>query len=140
MTIAYVDTSALVAVAFSETEAPAVAQRLNAWTVIMSSKLLEAELRSAYSRKGRRFEADRIARIEWIMPNQPLSPEIAAVLDAGHVRGADLWHLATALHVAPDPGELSFVTLDRKQGATADRLMATRSFNLNLLCQKECAK
>ena len=122
MTIAYVDTSALVAVAFGEPEASAVAQRLNACTAILSSNLLEAELRSVYSREGRRFEADRIARIEWIMPNRPLSPEIAAVVDAGHVRGADLWHLATALYLAPDPSELSFVTLDKKQAATAERL------------------
>ena len=119
MTIAYVDTSALVAVAFGEPEAPAVAQRLNACTTILSSNLLEAELRSAYSREGRRFDVDRIARIEWIMPNRSLSPEIAAVLDAGHLRGADLWHLAPALYVAHDPSELSFVTLDKKQGATA---------------------
>ncbi|MDE0271529.1 MAG: PIN domain-containing protein [Gammaproteobacteria bacterium] len=119
MTIAYVDTSALVAVAFGEPEAPAVAQRLNACTTILSSNLLEAELRSVYSREGRPFEADRIARIEWIMPNRSLSPEIVAVLDTGHGRGADLWHLATALYVAPDPSELSFVTLDKKQGATA---------------------
>lgn len=119
MTIAYVDTSALVAVAFGEPEAPTVAQRLNANTTILASNLLEAELRSVYSREGRCFEADRIARVEWIMPNRPLSPEIAAVLDAGHVRSADLWHLATALYVAPDPGELTFVTLDKKQGATA---------------------
>jgi len=119
MTIAYVDTSALVAVAFGEPEAPAVAQRLNACTTILSSNLLEAELRSVYSREGRPFETDRIARIEWIMPNRPLSSEIAAVIDAGHVRGADLWHLATALYLASDPSELSFVTLDKKQGATA---------------------
>ena len=122
MTIAYVDTSALVAVAFGEPEAPAVAQRLNACTAILSSNLLEAELRSVYSREGRRFEADRIAGIEWILPNRPLSPEIAVVLDAGDVRGADLWHLASALYVAPDPSELSFVTLDKKQGATATLL------------------
>ena len=119
MTIAYVDTSALVAVAFGEQEAPAVAQRLNACTAILSSNLLEAELRSVYAREGRRFEADRIARIEWIMPNRPLSPEIVAVLDSSHVRGADLWHLATALYVAPVPSEMSFVTLDKKQAATA---------------------
>ena len=122
MTAAYVDTSALVAVAFGEPQAPAVAQRLNACTAILSSNLLEAELRSVYSREGRRFEADRIARVEWILPNRPLSPEIAAVLEAGHVRGADLWHLATALFVAPEPSELLFVTLDKRQNATAAQL------------------
>ena len=122
MTIAYVDTSALVAVAFGEPEASDMAQRLNACTALLSSNVLEAELRSVYSRERRRFEADRIAPIEWIMPNRSLSPEFAAVLDVGHLRGADLWHLATALYVAPDPTELSFVTLDKKQGATAARL------------------
>ena len=122
MTTAYVDTSALVAVAFSEPGATAVAERLNACTTILSSNLLEAELRSVYSREGRRYEADRIARIEWILPNRPLSPEIATVLDASHVRGADLWHLATALYVAPDAKELSFVTLDKKQKAVATLL------------------
>ena len=122
MTVAYVDTSALVAVAFGEPNAEAVAQRLNACTDILSSNLLEAELRSVYSREHRRFEAERIAPIEWVMPARPLSPEIIQVLDAGQVRGADLWHLATALYVAPDPSELSFVTLDNKQGATAEIL------------------
>ena len=46
MTIAYADTSALVAVAFSEPGAEAVTERLNACTTILSSNLLEAELRS----------------------------------------------------------------------------------------------
>ena len=119
MTIAYVDTSALVAVAFGEPDAQSVAQHLNACTAVLSSNLLEAELRSVYSRENRRFEAERIARVEWVMPNRPLSLEITQVLDAGHVRGADLWHLATALYVAPDPSQMSFVTLDNKQGATA---------------------
>ena len=122
MTVAYVDTSALVAVAFGEPDADAVAHQLNACTAVLSSNLLEAELRSVYSRENRRFEAERIARIEWVMPNRPLSTEITQVLDAGHVRGADLWHLATALYVAPDPSELSFVTLDKKQEATAAHL------------------
>ncbi len=122
MTVAYADTSALVAVAFGEPQAPAMALRLNACTAILSSNLLEAELRPVYSPEGRRFEANRIARAEWILPNRPLSPEIAAVLEAGHVRGADLWRLATALFVAPEPGELSFMTLDKRQNATAAQL------------------
>ena len=122
MTIAYVDTSALVAAAFGEPGSDAMAQRLNGFTGIVSSNLLEAELRSAYARERRRFDADRLSRVDWIMPNRPLSPEIAVVLDTGYMRGADLWHMATALYLAPDPSELYFITLDKRQQATASIL------------------
>ena len=122
MTIAYVDTSALVAAAFGEPGSDAMAQRLNGFTGIVSSNLLEAELRSAYARERRRFDADRLSRVDWIMPNRPLSPEIAVVLDTGYMRGADLWHMATALYLAPDPSELYFITLDKRQAATASIL------------------
>ena len=122
MTVAYVDTSALVAVALGEPAGDAMAQRLNEFTSVMSSNLLEAELRSVYSREKRRFEATRLAGVEWVMPNRPLSPEIALVLDTGYMRGADLWHLATALFIAPDPGAMHFVTLDQRQHAAASIL------------------
>ena len=122
MTVAYVDTSALVAVAFREPGAEAMARRLNDFTSMLSSNLLEAELRAAYSRERRRFEADRVSRVEWVMPTRPLSPEISVVLDAGHMRGADLWHMATALYVALDPSKIYFVTLDKRQRATASVL------------------
>ena len=122
MTVAYVDTSVLVAVALGEPAGDAMAQRLNEFTSVMSSNLLEAELRSVYSREKRRFEATRLAGVEWVMPNRPLSPEIALVLDTGYMRGADLWHLATALFIAPDPGAMCFVTLDNRQHAAASIL------------------
>ena len=122
MTVAYVDTSALVAVALGEPAGDAMAQRLNEFTSVMSSNLLEAELRSVYSREKRSFEATRLAGVEWVMPNRPLSPEIALVLDTGYMRGADLWHLATALFIAPDPGAMYFVTLDHRQHAAASIL------------------
>ena len=122
MTVAYVDTSALVAVALGEPAGDAMAQRLNEFSSVMSSNLLEAELRSVYSREKRRFEATRLAGVDWVMPNRPLSPEIALVLDTGYMRGADLWHLATALFIAPDPGAMFFVTLDKRQDAAASIL------------------
>ena len=122
MTVAYVDTSALVAIAFGEPSGDAMAQRLIEFTTIMSSNLLEAELRSAYSRERRHFEADRVSRVEWVMPDRPLSAEIAVVLDAGHMRGAAVWHMATALYVAPDPSNMYFMTLDKRQRATASVL------------------
>ncbi len=122
MAIAYVDTSALVAAAFGEPGSDAVAQRLNEFTGIVSSNLLEAELRSTYARERRHFETGRLSRIDWVMPDRPLSPEFAVVLDTGYMKGADLWHMATALYIAPDPSEMYFITLDRKQQATASVL------------------
>jgi hypothetical protein len=37
------------------------------------------------------------------------------VLRVGYRRGADSWHLATALYLAPDPVAISFLTLDEPQ-------------------------
>ena len=38
------------------------------------------------------------------------------------IRGADLWHVASALYAAPRPESLSFATLDLRQGAVAEAL------------------
>lgn len=43
-------------------------------------------------------------------------------LKAGHLRGTDLWHVATALYLAEDPTELPFVTLDLRQRQVAANL------------------
>ncbi len=60
--------------------------------------------------------------LDVIFPLRSLSDEIARVLDAGYLRGADCWHLATALYLAPDPRELTFVTLDARQREVAETL------------------
>jgi hypothetical protein len=44
------------------------------------------------------------------------------VLDAGYLRGADCWHVATALYVSPEPSRLSFLTLDERQRDVARTL------------------
>ena len=61
-------------------------------------------------------------RISWVHTHRPLSREMKAALDAGNLRGADLWHIATALYAAPVPGAISFVTLDRRQARVAATL------------------
>lgn len=60
--------------------------------------------------------------IKWIEPSRSLALEIDRVLDAGYLRGADCWHLAVALYVAPRPGGLTFLTLDARQRAVAKKL------------------
>jgi len=83
---------------------------------------LEAELRAALSREGVADDGSILGRLSWLLPDRPLSAEIGAVLAAGYLRGADLWHLACALYLSPDPRELAFVTLDQQQGAVAAAL------------------
>lgn len=121
MTVAYVDTSSLVAVAFAEPGYDEVARRLGTYSRLLSSNLLEAELRSVFIREGREFGDRYLSGLDWIVPDRPLSPELGAVLEAGYVRGADLWHLATALYIAREPDEISFVTLDKRQRTVAAR-------------------
>ena len=122
MSVAYVDTSALVAVAFNEQGAAALVRRLDACSRLLSSNLLEAELRAAFTREGRRFEPRLVSGIEWVLPDRLLTEEFERVLQVGYVRGADLWHLATALYLVREPSEMLFVTLDDRQRTVAAAL------------------
>ncbi len=122
MSVAYVDTSALVAIAFNERGAAALARRLDAFSRLLSANLLEAELRAAFTREGHQFEPGFVSGIEWVLPDRPLTDEFETVLQVGYLRGADLWHLATALYLAREPGAISFVTLDDRQRAVATAL------------------
>ncbi len=127
MAVAYVDTSAIVALVFGETGAEQLAQRMNGFSHLISSNLLEAELRAACHREERAVPTQLLDEVSWIINRRPLSREMVVVLNAGLVRGADLWHLATALHIAPQPRELSFVTRDRRQAQVAGTLGFTVS-------------
>lgn len=122
MSIAYVDTSAVLAIAFHEPEWEAVAVRMGSYSGLTSSNLLEAEVRSAYAREGRTFVPGVLSEIEWIFPDRSLSTEIAPVLNTGYLRGADLWHVATALYISPEPDKRMFLTLDNHQRAVAAAL------------------
>lgn len=113
--VAYVDTSALAAIAFDEQTAPSVATRLAGFSFLVSSNLLEAELRAAYTREAREFNNTLLFRIGWIFLDRPISAEIAAALRIGYLRGADLWHVATALYAARTLPRLAFITLDQRQ-------------------------
>ena len=119
---AYVDASAALAIAFQEPGYEAVYQRLLGFSPLWSSNLLEAELRSAFTRERRIYFPNLVPGITWVFPDRPLSLEIAAVLRVGYLRGADLWHVAVALYHAEDPQEVSFVTLDNRQRAVAAAL------------------
>jgi predicted nucleic acid-binding protein len=122
LSIAYIDTSCIVATAFGEKEAATIARRLARFDRVVSSPLLEAELFSALSREGREVSDVWSAAIEYVMVDRPLTGELTRVLEMGYLRGADCWHLATALYLARDPSKLAFVTLDASQRKVAKSL------------------
>ncbi len=127
MRAAYVDTSCLVAVAFAEAGSADLVLSLQSFDILLSSNLLEAELRSAIRREKTRADpTDLLAAISWVHPDRPLTEEITMVLDSGYVRGADLWHLSVALFVDPRR-EIEFLTLDGRQRTISEQLGFGRS-------------
>jgi hypothetical protein len=123
LSLAYIDSSLLVAIGLEEEGWIALAERLDRFDVLFSANLLEAEFKAALAREGIPDRPDLLADINWIYPDRPLlSSEIARILAGGLLKGADLWHLACALYFAEVPRELSFLTLDRRQGSAAQRL------------------
>lgn len=119
MSVAYVDTSCLVAIAFGEPGAAALSRRLKGFDDLVSSNLLQAELLASFARERVPPPAGLPIMLSWILPDRPLRDEIERVLAAGYVRGADCWHLATALYLAEDPSSMSFLTVDDRQRKVA---------------------
>jgi hypothetical protein len=120
--VGYLDTSCLVAVAFGEPGGGALAHKLATYDALVTSNLLEAEFRAALHRERVDDPGTLLDGLAWILPDRPLSPEIDRALRVQYLRGADLWHLATALYLAEDPAEVDFLTLDSEQRSAAEAL------------------
>ena len=122
MNWAYLDSSWLVGIAFGESGASRLKRRHRSFDRLFSSNLLEAEVAAALHREHVPWDDRILTGVDWVIPSRPLSGEIRTVLEAGCLRGADLWHLATALYLAPNPQELPFLTLDQGQATVARAL------------------
>ena len=124
MRAVYVDTSCLVAIAFEEPGWSELAEKLLSYQNLVSSNLLEAELRAAIAREGLANPQDEnlLSGVSWILPNRSLASEFRRILAQGYSKGADLWHLACALFLARDPENLPFATLDERQKQLAENL------------------
>ncbi len=99
-----------------------IARLLSQFDRIVASNLLEAELRSVCVRERIALNEHVLSEIQWIEPNRALTAEITRVLSVGYVRGADCWHLASALFLAPDPAGFTFLTRDVRQREVAQAL------------------
>jgi predicted nucleic acid-binding protein len=124
VTIAYVDTSVLIAVLLDQPGGKRMARAIRRLKSVFSSNLLEAELRSVLARErvDPSLAAPALQAISWVMPRRPLTTEIRKTLEMGYLRGADLWHLACALYLAETPANLTFLTLDNNQKTVASSL------------------
>jgi len=47
---------------------------------------------------------------------------LKSVAELGSLRGADLWHLACACYLAPNPEDITFLTRDTRQREVAEKL------------------
>ncbi len=122
MNLAYLDTSCLVAMALGEPGHERVAGRLRDFDQLVASALLEAEYLAALARDNVPPPDDPFRDLRWIHPQRRLTSEIEQALEAGHTRGADLWHVACALLFRDQGGELTFLTLDQRQAELAAAL------------------
>lgn len=120
---AYVDTSWLVAIAFAEKGSEEATRLLRSDLQVVSSNLLEAELRSTFLRENVEEGPERILEgIAWILPDRSLAPELGRIFENGLLRGADAWHIACALYLDPGASALAFFTRDAAQRRVARAL------------------
>ena len=123
MKVAYVDSSCFVSIALGEPFYRELMVSLRRFDQIISSNLLEAELRSALAREGKVGTIKNLlAWLRWVYPTRPLTPEFDRILEIGTLKGSDLWHLACALSLVSKVPDLVFVTNDRRQGEIARAL------------------
>lgn len=125
MSRVYVDSSAWIAVLFAEPPGRGVAAALRHFDELYSSDLLIAETLAAASRERVVPESvlPSLGGVSLILPQRSLEPELRRALGEGHLRGADLWHVACALYLASgSEGELAFLSRDGAQRAVARRL------------------
>ena len=123
MRAAYVDTSSVLAICFLEPGHRNISDGLDSYDETFSSNLMEAECLAAMMREEIESPAvELLDRVVWVLPDRLLTREFTAVLAAGCLRGADLWHLACALYVKGSRHDIDFLTLDQRQRDLAQRL------------------
>ncbi|HUO83639.1 MAG TPA: type II toxin-antitoxin system VapC family toxin [Thermoanaerobaculia bacterium] len=123
MKAAYVDTSALVALLLDDAGSARMRKRISGFDRLLAASFMEAELRSALHREEVGDDPEELwEMISWVHPDRRLTDEIIEALSIGHLRGADLWHIATALYIDPETSDLTFLTLDQRQRSVAEQL------------------
>jgi uncharacterized protein with PIN domain len=122
---AYVDTSAFVGILFAEAKAHALPRALARHDEILSGSLLVPELLATLKREARPLSDIEtiLPMVSLVLPDRSLREECEEALAHGYLRGADLWHVATAMALAGRRRrDLMFVSLDQAQRAVAAKV------------------
>lgn len=125
VTTAYLDTSFVLTIALEEAGAGGLRRVLSRYDELLSSDLIVAECLSAARREGILLEEmlATLRAVQLVLPPRSLAPEMREVLEQGHLRGADLWHVACALSVTADTrADCAFLSRDQQQRRIANRL------------------
>ena len=122
--VAYVDTTAVLPIAFREEPAgTSVQRRLDSFPHLLSANLLETELRTAFKYEGQDFDNASISNINWILPNRRMDAEMTAVLEIAYLSPIRVWHLTTAMFFRDVlQSDLAFITLEEEQETVAREL------------------
>ena len=126
--MAYVDPSALTPIIFGQ-QPEETRIRLQRFPILLSSTLLEAELRAAFENERQEFAVSLISEInEWVTPHRRLDIELASILEIASLPPLPLWHLANAMYFQQRQSltsrqyRLAFITLDEQQETVAREL------------------
>lgn len=124
MAVAYVDSSVIVAMALRQPGRSAIERALARSSHAVTAEFTEAEVASALRRVELPHDPEPwMHAIRILHATRSLRREIRAVLNRRYLRGADCWHLATALWFQTTRGvALEFVTMDKTQGDAARAL------------------
>ena len=129
LAIAYLDPTALIPVVFGEEPVGTVTQeRINRFPILMSSNLIEAELRVEFEIEGQTFDPGWLSGIEWVQPRGSLGSEMDRIQAFASLSPVLMWHLANAVHLASrlsltnGRADLAFITLDEQQETVAREL------------------
>ena len=122
MKAAYLDTSLLIGLKFEQPDS-ALVQTVRNYD-LFSSELLIAEVMAFGKRESIPEHPlwEAVKGLSWIIPEETIAEQLARVTRYGYARGADLWHLACACYLSPNPDDLVFLTLDERQRNLALRL------------------
>ena len=123
--MAYVDPSALIPVIFGE-QPDNTRIRLARFPILLSSTLLDAQLRAVFKREQQTFDPSLISEInEWVAPDRRLDDEMASILEIVPLPALPLWHLASAMYIQERQSltrrqyRLAFITLNEDQETAA---------------------
>lgn len=120
----YIDSSALMALLFKQSDHINIKKIMINANELISSNLIIAECFSACTRE--KFDKilcwEFLQEISMVIPESKLQLELEKVFHCGYLRGANAYHLACALYLDNNTQELGFLSRDQNQCLVAQQL------------------